>query len=298
MTIHDSMLFRWMGYDIDKPELKDQPAPRRKELTVKPSLTESQVGDYLNRLRDALNPKIGLKVSAYSDADAVGNHSYIAKPKPCLFFTEQAAGDPEEHWRLYGRLGFGFSKRFIFDCGGRPVIYAGGGKDPVLASIGYIRKTLSKSKEFKDGHKIRQEFETLARFIKCTTMSRENVGEAKPKPAEPVAKIKADRKEIKTARVINKLINLREFPDAQTIRFLREREWRLLQRDKDTQRWRLDANGSTWFTPEAGKELQLIIVPCNLILHQAYEDKDIRKNLRGSSGITAQLISAQALRKL
>jgi hypothetical protein len=294
MNIHDSMLFRWMGYDIEKPELARQPAPRREKLTVKPKLTDKQVEDYLGRLRDALNPKIGLKVSAYSDADAVGKISPIINPKPCLFFTEQAAGDPEEHWRLYGRLGFGFSKRFIFNCGGRPVIYAGGSKDPVLSAIGVLRKALLKSKS----QKVRQELETLARFIKCTALSREQAGkdeQAKDKTGE---KAKAGAKEAKAKPVINEQVSMNEFPEAQPIRFLREREWRLLHRESDTQHWRVSAHGSTWFIPEAGQELQLIIVPCNLILHEAYEDKDIRKNLTGRSGITAQLISAQALRKL
>ena len=290
------MLFRWMGYDIEKPDLKDQPAPRREKLTVKPKLTDDQVTLYLNRLRDALNPKIGLKVSAYSDADAVGKiPPIIEHPKPCLFFTEQAAGDPEEHWRLYGRLGFGFSKRFIFKCGGRPVIYTGGSKDPVLTSIGYLRQTLSK--RFKDGHKIRAEFETLARFIKCTTLTREKEDQAKQKQAGPEAKSKAAQKKAKVTPEASELINPLEFPEAQPIRFLREREWRLLHRKSDAQLWRMAADGSTWFTPEAGKELQLIIVPCNLILHEAYEDKKIREKLTGRSGITAQLISAQALRK-
>jgi len=296
MNIHDSMLFRWMGYDIEKPELAKLPAPRREKLTVKPKLTDKQVEDYLGRLRDALNPKIGLKVSAYSAADAVGKIPPIINPKPCLFFTEQAAGDPEEHWRLYGRLGFGFSKRFIFNCGGRPVIYAGGSKDPVLTSIGYLRQTISK--KFKDGHKIRVEFETLARFIKCTALTREQVDKVEKEKAKPDAKTKAGEKAAKPKQVVNEQISMNEFPDAQPIRFLREREWRLLHRNRDTQLWRVAGDGSTWFTPEAGKELQLIIVPCNLILHEAYEDKKIRKNLTGNSGITAQLISAQALRKL
>jgi hypothetical protein len=294
MTIHDSMLFRWMGYDIEKPELARQPAPRREKLTVKPKLTDDQVQVYLNRLRDALNPKIGLKVSAYSPADAVGKISPIINPKPCLFFTEQAAGDPEEHWRLYGRLGFGFSKRFIFNCGGRPVIYAGGSKDPVLSAIGVLRKALLKSKS----QKARQELETLARFIKCTALSREQAGKAEQEKDKTGEKAKTGAKEAKAKPVIYDQISMNEFPEAQPIRFLREREWRLLHRESDTQRWRVAANGSTWFIPEAGKELQLIIVPCNLILHEAYEDDKIRKNLTGRSGITAQLISAQALRKL
>ena len=90
MTIHDSMLFRWIGYDIENPALAKLPAPRREKLKVKPKLTDDQVAVYLNRLRDALNPKIGLKVSAYSDADAVGKILPIINPKPCLFFTEHA----------------------------------------------------------------------------------------------------------------------------------------------------------------------------------------------------------------
>ena len=292
MNIHDSMLFRWMGYDIEKPEFKNEPAPRRPKLTVKPNLTDGQIDDYLNRLRDALNPAIGLKVSKYSEADAVGKIAPITTPKACLFFTEQAAGDPEEHWRLYGRLGFGFSKRFIFNCGGRPVIYAGGGKDPVLSAVSALRKALLKSKS----QKVRQELETLARFIKCTAMSREPASKSEQTQAKPATK--AGTKEAKPKRVVNEHIDMKEFPEAQPIRFLREREWRLLYRENDTQRWRVDAKGDSWFVPEPGKELQLIIVPCNLILHAAYEDDKIRDKLRGRSGITAQLISAQALRRL
>lgn len=290
MNIHDSMLFRWMGYDIEKPDLAKLPAPRRKLLTIKPNLTDNQVTVYLNRLRDALNPKVGLRVSAYSDADAVGKVTPIFNPKPCLFFTEQAAGDPEEHWRLYGRLGFGFSKRFVFNCGGRPVIYAGGGKDPVLSAISYLRKVLLKSKNSK----VQQEIETLARFVKCTALSRAQSTEPKPKESKPAEKTK----QAKLKQPVNRQISINEFPETKPIHFLREREWRLLHHEKDSQRWRVDEKGVTWFVPEAGRELQLIIVPCNLILHAAYEDKKIRAKLTGESGITAQLISAQALQKL
>jgi len=129
-------------------------------------------------------------------------------------------------------------------------------------------------------------------------MSRQQADEAEQEKSEPVAKTKAGAKAAKPKPVVNEKISMKEFREDQPIRFLREREWRLLHRKSDAQLWRVAADGSTWFTPEAGRELQLIIMPCNLILHEAYEDKKIRKNLTGSSGITAQLISAQALRKL
>ena len=296
MNIHDSMLFRWVGYNIEQSELAKLPAPRRRELSLAPSLTEPQIKTYLKYLGDALNPQRGLKVSVYDEVDAVGKHKPVSTPKPCLFFTEQAAGDTEGHWQRYGRMGFGFSKRFIFKCGGRPVIYAGGAHDPVLASVTAIRRTLAK--EFKEGHKIRREFETLARFIKGTALPPKLPDETEPKPIEPPAQTKAAKKGKGVTRTDREDEMIHEFPDEKPIRFLREREWRLLQRDNSDQLWRTDADESIWFTPEAGRDLQLIIMPSNQLLQRAYEKDEIRLRLKGKSGVAAQLISAQALRKL
>ena len=291
MNIHDSMLFRWVGYDIEKPECKDFPAPRRKPLTVKPKLTDHQIEQYLNYLRSAFDPERGLRVSDYKDADKFGKHDPVAQPRPCLYFTEQAAGDAEEHWRLYGRLGFGFPKGFIFHSGGRPVIYSGGAKDPLSKAISTIRKALAG--QDKDGHKARRGFEMLARFIKSTSLPPME----RPESGTGISKGKTGAKQAAKGTQARSKSEQYEFPEYSPIRFLREREWRLLEPESSKQPWHRDAEGHLWFAPEAGKELQLVIVPCNLVLQQVCNDPLIRKRLTGKSGFKAQLISAQVLRK-
>lgn len=288
MNIHESMLFRWTGYELEKPGFADQPAPRRKKLTIEPRLTDQQVEEYLKRLGDALDPRVGLRVSAYSQADAVGATAPVTEPKPCLFFTEQAAGDSEPHWRLYGRLGFGFPKGFIFRNGGRPLIYTGSKNDPVLKSIARLRTLLRQSKDQSACDAV----ETLARFVKHTAMPPEpNDG------ADPVGRRAGRSARSGTKRRAAKpKPSPGEFPRHRRIRFLQEREWRLLK--GSSQLWRVDEQRTTWFVPEAGKDLQVIIVPSNLIRRLAYEDRRIRGNLTGKTGITAELITIEASRRL
>ena len=292
MNVHDSMLFRWAGYDIEEPRQKHLPVPRRKVLTASPKLTDQQIGQYLNYLRDALNPERGLRVSDYNPDDQVGKHKPLAEPRPCLFFTEQAAGDAEGHWRHYGRLGFGFAKGFIFGLGGRPVIYSGGSKDPVLKSVNSIRNILAG--QYEEGHRIRRDFETLVRFIKLTSMPKREPQE--PGPAVP--KGKAAAKAAAKGVMAKTMLEQCEFPEHKPIRFLREREWRLIEPEAHTKRWHRDAEGHLWFAPEAGRELELIILPCNLLLQQVCNDPFIQKRLTGPTGIMAQPLSVQALRKL
>jgi hypothetical protein len=94
MHLHENMLFRWVGYDVemgyDKAKLT---APKRPLIAIKTELTDEQRKHYLDRLRDAFNPNKGLRASEYHCQDKVGKHAAAAEPKPCLFFTEQAAGD-------------------------------------------------------------------------------------------------------------------------------------------------------------------------------------------------------------
>lgn len=67
MNIHDSMLFRWIGYDLEKPNFKDEPAPRRPKLTLKPSLTDEQVAAHEDdNIRKNLRGKSGITAQLIS----------------------------------------------------------------------------------------------------------------------------------------------------------------------------------------------------------------------------------------
>lgn len=114
----------------------------------------------------------------------------------------------------------------------------------------------------------------------------------------PLGKGKAAAKAAAKGVMAKTMLEQCEFPEHKPIRFLREREWRLIEPEAHTKRWHRDAEGHLWFAPEAGRELELIILPCNLLLQQVCNDPFIQKRLTGPTGIMAQPLSVQALRKL
>lgn len=286
MHLHENMLFRWVGYDVEMgAENAKLSAPKRPLIAIKTELSDEQREHYLNRLRDAFEPNKGLRVSEYHSQDKVGSRHAAAEPRHCLFFTEQAAGDAEDHWRRYGRMGFGFSKRAIFNHGGSPVIYTGG-KDSILEkSIDILRKHLAESDA---DSAVNDAFEVFARFVKVTRMPPGEVTAGKSKPREKGAKKNASKLRADPMA----------YPSEQRIRFLAEREWRLLENTSQKRRWRRCADGWLWFRPELGRELQLVILPDNRTLRMAIDCDTIRKNLVLPNRPPIQLITADALKKV
>jgi hypothetical protein len=282
MNIHETMLFRWVGYEIERAAYAKKPSPRRSPLCLSTDLTSKQVALYIQYLRDALDPKKGLLVSNINNADIIGKVAPIVQPMPCLFFTEQAASDANTHCRLYGRLGFGLSKRFIFNQGGRPVIYTNNRKDPVIAALDLLRRTLKTASP-----RVQNALETWARFIKGTQMSRTRTLRRHVSNLRIGAGVR--RAPARKSRTHNE-----SYPKEKAIRFLSEREWRLLKPSDNSSKWIKNSN-KIWFRPEIGKELQVIIVPNNRVLQAAYSSPLIRKGLQGKSGIAAQMISLEAL---
>lgn len=285
MNIHESMLCRWVGYDIENFEHAHQPAPLRKPLKDVRKLSGKQIYKYLGYLRDALDNRKGLRVSQASDIDRVGATEPVAKPLPCLFFTELAAAAARAHCQLYGRLGFVFSKKFVFEHGGRPVIYTSSTlkkPDPIIGALNILRKALQ---DASTDSKIA--LEKWARFLKSTEM-----------PAKNHAKVGFDYTKPKAARNKTKAEKqATSFPKHNNIPFLGEREWRLLRPIGRNSRWK-ESEGTLWFGPELGKELQIIIVPNNHLLELAYKSSDICKRLRGESGVSAQILSLEAIERL
>lgn len=271
-----------MGHEEAK-----KPAPKRRLIDPIAPLSDTARMRYLSILKDAFDRSKGLRVSRFSDDDRVGKGSHLAEIMPCLFFTEQAAGDSTSHWRRYGRLGFGMTKRAIFNHGGAPVIYTGGTRHQVEQSIDVLRKHFDNLPQ-SETSKCREAIEFLARMVKVTRMppsGKTPVGGGKRATASTL-----ERRKTK--------INPMCYPSERPIRFLMEREWRLVANTRTTKRWRVCAEGHTWFTPSLGTELQLVILPDNKTLHMAIECDEIRKSLISKDRPPVQLLTAEALHKL
>lgn len=287
MNLHETMLFRWMGYWIENPEDAQELATKRPLLPKGSELTSDQRRSYISVLREALDPALGLPVSDYSDLDRVGKSEPLVNPRPCLFFTEQAAVTGEEHWRKYGRLGLGFTKRSVFRRGGRPVIYTGGKNDPVQKAITSLREHFDIA-EVGTHSAVCEAVELLARLVKCTHLPRQN---ASPAPGKPARKPKATTQEKKPPRPM-------KYPLENRIGFLHEREWRLLAPNKKSESWHTDPEDVLRFRPGIGTELQIAILPDNETLQMAIDCDDIRTRLIQSDRPPLQLITAELLRRV
>lgn len=286
MNLHENMLFRWVGYDVEMGDEKASlPAPKRPLIGIKAELSDVQRQRYLDRLRDVFDPSKGLRVSQYHCQDRVGTHQVVVEPRHCLFFTEQAAGDAEDHWRRYGRMGFGFSKRAIFNHGGSPVIYTGGRDSILEKAIDTLRQHLVESKAEAA---VADAFEIFARFVKVTRMPPGNESDARTKPRENGTNKRAPRHKPDPMA----------FPTEQRIRFLAEREWRLLANVSRKRQWKRCPDGWLWFRPELGRELQLVILPDNRTLSMAIDCPKIRQALIAKNRPPVQLITADAMKKL
>jgi hypothetical protein len=288
MKLNDSMLFRWMGYRIERPHEPDKLAPQRKPLTLRSRLSDDQREQYLDMLRDALDPNCGLMVSEYSEVDQVSLEGPFLAPRPCLFFTEQAATSSDEHWRLYGRLGMGFSKRAIFKNGGCPVIYTSGRNDQVEKAVHAMRKHFISVDATH--HKAVEALELIARLIKSTHMPP-NKNSTRKRVVSNVGN-QANRSHDR------KFANPMAYPLEKSIPFLAEREWRLLSPGKTKGAWHLAVNGQTWYRPKLGTELQLVVLPDNETLAHAIECPKIRENLISKNRPPVQLITAEVLFKV
>jgi hypothetical protein len=102
MGIHSEFLVHWTGKDI---EIKICTVPEKSQL-------------YVERLKDDLEK--GLFTKRTSEACIRG---YTMKYLVRLCFTEIRLSQAQIHAERYGKLGIGFTREFIMDKGGRPVIY-------------------------------------------------------------------------------------------------------------------------------------------------------------------------------
>ena len=100
MRIHSHILVHWTGKDIEHC-----PDPNKSKL-------------YVERLKDDLEK--GLFTKRTSE-DSIRNWKIKNLVRIC--FTEIRLSQAETHAERYGKLGIGFTRDFIMNKGGRPVIY-------------------------------------------------------------------------------------------------------------------------------------------------------------------------------
>lgn len=101
MKIHSEILVHWTG----KKDIENNPVSNQTQLYVQ------RVEDYYRN---------GLFMKRTTEPTTRGRK---IKYLPRLCFTEIKLSQAKDHANRYGKLGIGFSREFIMNRGGRPVIY-------------------------------------------------------------------------------------------------------------------------------------------------------------------------------
>jgi len=122
-AVHSDFLIHWTGKDIDSEHHKTWYDDHHH------SKTDQNVADlYGRRLRDILT--YGLWMTDGGERKfRVGSDEITIPGTPQCCFTELKLSESRRHARLYGRLGIGVQRPFLFGRFGRPLAYFGFGEE-------------------------------------------------------------------------------------------------------------------------------------------------------------------------
>lgn len=275
-SVHRQQLFNWIGRSID-------------DLAPAGHLTDALRTMYVEHLRSTLEH--GLWLKRPRDPDYIGDGSRVFVHRPIVCFTEWGLGQSLPHTKRYGRMGFGFSKRFVLNRGGQPVQYIRDAtRDaPYSAALLAVAKwfddnseDLCNSKRFLE---IRNYFHYIAHFSKKIRKSRDLNDDAKREKMMPCQSRKRHSPDL-FARNFGAVLH-----------YLEEREWRIVF-DKSISRHLKKADGGANrpeyylpFTP--GVELFTVVMPDNETVSRALACEDIRTKLYPANAPHVTVLSLQ-----
>lgn len=283
MNNSNTLVFRWVGKHIEGKLRKDaNPA------TIK--LTSENRSKYIQVLCDTLEN--GLYAQPPKN-DSLGD-GFFETNRPCICFTSLAMQNVADHCRLYGRMGFGFTKQFIAKNGGGPVHYTlGTEKDPTVRALKKLKSLLNrypqKPKESGDLDYIMHFFKRLRETKSSTHPPSEKP--VKKEPIKRVRQIDENTGETRCAR----------YPVLKDLDYLEENEWRLVYTATNKQWINLDETQEevkARFQFKTGLDLQTVVLPDNLTVQKVLNNTDLPGKLFKPGRPPVQLISLESLLRL
>ncbi len=289
-SVHRQQLFYWTGKDFDDPA-RNQTAADRLSVRI----------DYVNRLKSILSDGIWLKVP--DQPDQLGDGHLIKVTRPVACFTEWALGQSLAHTSEYGRLGLGFSKRFILSKGGQPVIYVSDAEKGAR----YVSALCSIARALGDkGNKIprsireslKSDFAFISHFVKPIQRRRKPTT-----PSLPDSRNKSYGSYGSTKQALRGLIELALSEDEKRftrkygrfLHYLEEREWRVVFDEALQKHFRSGPGapaGPDYYLPVKGTdELFTVVVPDHLTVNLVMKDDDLREILFPKDGLPVTLLS-------
>jgi hypothetical protein len=269
-NVHKQQLFHWIGAHIDFP---DAAHPGRRI----PVLEDRHREAYLESLTGALRD--GLWVKRPRVPDHLGDGSVVKVTRPITCFTEWSLDESLPHTTRYGRLGLGFSKRFVSGRGGQPVTYVRDMRrgDPYTgALVGLLRAFRTGAVRGRNVAALTAQLEYLSHFAKRNRVAAKK---REPRPERPVRKTAAGMKAPDGPAAAVKRFARRY---GSTLQYLEEREWRIVH---DASLGAHFISGPASGVPDfflpfvSGEELFTVVLPDNRTVNMALHSAPLRRRI-------------------
>ena len=257
-SIHRQQLFHWIGDDLDR-------ANRGRVL-----LRDGLVDEYIKRLDISLDSGIWVSVPRKPESFIFGEKQFSLQ-LPIACFTEWPLGESGSHVAKYGRMGFGFPKRWVIERGGQSVSYFNHKQKSVfMRKISRLLSTIGMETETgawraKDGGPAIDDLAYILHFAKM--IRAQKAGISKKTTGRRVAKKKAQlSKRIMTQAMMEAIALRRRF--GQPLPFVEEREWRIVY-NEGAGYFKEGPGRPRYYLPYTpGEDLFTLVLPDNKVVNK------------------------------
>jgi hypothetical protein len=282
-NIHKQQLFHWIGRDIDR-RYRPRPNPSDDAVTM-----------FLGHLRGSLENGLWVKTPEPPEHFRLREQSYQLR-RPITCFTEWSLGDSLPHTTRYGRLGFGFSKRWVIERGGQPVTYFRHSRQSLFLRLIFKlvkaarRPQLHEALSGPDHAALEQGVDYLLHFAK-------SIRNAPPKVSRPAKRRGGLRPlRVPVRRPVERVVRepnrfARQF--GRALDFVEEREWRIVH-DPDNPAFVTGPGSPPFYLRyEPGEELFTLVLPDNKTVSRVLRDSRLTARLFPRNAPHVTLLSLQ-----
>jgi len=260
--IHRRQLFYWMGRSIDNKNGKRK------------LLGDSLVKEVREQLRGSMENGLWVKSPRYPEKMVLRGKPF-ALDLPIVCFTEWSLGESLEHTREYGRIGFGFPKRWVIERGGQSVTYFRHNEKGSFLQAAF--KLLASQGEGdpngvwkpRPGASVFDEVRYLIHFAKMIRLQHAKP-KRKPKLAAPPSRLIPELKRKAAPAAVEAQMFKRKF--GMPLEFVEEREWRIVYHPANKGLVKGPGVPDYYLPYLPGEELFTLVLPDNKVVSEVLQD--------------------------
>jgi hypothetical protein len=266
--IHKQQLFHWIGQSIDVEN-------KRKKI-----LSDALLDKTLDHIRASLKNGLWVKTPRVPELFTLGD-DLLALRRPITCFTEWSLGDSLLHTGNYGRIGFGFPKKWVIARGGQSVTYYRHANDSTFLKTMFalLKATADPIGNGDWRPKPGQNLDALLYMLHFAKMVRASASAGGGKKKKAKAKVGGVKAIVK--KVAGKAAPVPSFRRkfGAELEFVEEREWRIVHHPS-IKRFRPGPGFPDYYLPYIpGEELFTLVVPDHKVLSALLQDTSLKKHL-------------------